>query len=64
MKEVIGIAEAAKILNVPKQHLRQQILNGEYPFGKAFKSEKGLRNSYKIYTKQMYYWLEHLDTTS
>lgn len=64
MKEVIGIDEAAKILNVSRYHLRKSIANGDYPFAKAFKGKSGERNSFKIYTRQMYDWLDALKMKS
>lgn len=36
-KERISIAEAARMLGVPKQHLRIGLQRGRYKFGEAFK---------------------------
>ena len=36
-KERMSIAEAARMLGVPKQHLRIGLQRGRYKFGEAFK---------------------------
>ena len=54
-KEIISAAEAARILGVPPQMVRERIKRGIWKFGRRIPKEKfgGKQDRYEIYTQKM-----------